>query len=134
MIGMTLQHCQEARAALKDELEQAQAENERLAAQLDTATKELVLQSNQRNKAQTRAVRRTDQIENIIGWLDVDPFARRTETWRMVVRKLKAVLAEGDGRRISKDVSNFNASEDDRLGHFSYPDEGHVGDADDSQD
>ena len=54
MTGMTLQHCQEARAALRDELEQAQAENERLVAQLDAATKELVLQVNRGNKAQAR--------------------------------------------------------------------------------
>jgi hypothetical protein len=30
---------------------------------------------------------------------------------------------------LPEDVRAFNASEDDRLGHFDYPDEGHLGHA-----
>jgi hypothetical protein len=55
MIGMTLQQCQEARAALRDELEQARAENKRMVADLEEQARltEQAQAENERQRAAT---------------------------------------------------------------------------------
>jgi hypothetical protein len=83
--------------ALQVELQQAQAELELLAAQLDTATQELVLQSNERNKAQVRVARREEACKTYMGLFPLDlPEYLYSKRQVEVYRFIEVALAEGD--------------------------------------